>query len=224
MATQSQQNPQGEHPQMDDEIRIDDFSPTDSIYTPPAVKSVKEILGADTNDESLQKYKKQLLSGNSAEGVVIVDANNPLNVIFTNLSVVVDSEVKHSVPLPPKEEFTVFLKEGCVYHIQFEFYVQREIVTGLKYLHRVSRMGVGVGKETQMLGSFAPRQEPYVYSSNTEEAPHGLLSRGKYRVRSLITDDDKHRWLEWIWHIEITKDWHHDQPSQPSRRSISLQH
>lgn len=33
-----------------------------------------------------------------------------------------------------------------------------------------------------------------------------MLQRGKYRVRSLITDDDKNRWLEWVWHIEITKE------------------
>jgi Rho GDP-dissociation inhibitor len=35
----------------------------------------------------------------------------------------------------------------------------------------------------------------------------GMLSRGKYKVRSLISDDDKNRWLEWAWTIEIGKDW-----------------
>ena len=33
-----------------------------------------------------------------------------------------------------------------------------------------------------------------------------MMGRGKYRVRSLITDDDKNRWLEWTWCIDITKD------------------
>lgn len=162
----------------DDEINIDEFNQT--VYVPPAQKSVQEILEADNSDESLQRcfsreklhtsyfwcfrYKQKLLEGNT-QGVVVVFPDNPLNVIVKKLSLIVDGNVVRSVDLPgvififfirpsnsilplksflpATEEFTLSLKEGCHYKIQLEFYVQREIVTGLKYLHKVSRLGVG---------------------------------------------------------------------------------
>lgn len=64
-----------------------------------------------------------------------------------------------------------------------------------------------VAKESYMLGSYAPNSELYVYKTPPEEAPSGMMQRGKYKVRSLITDDDKNRWLEWTWHLEICKEW-----------------
>ena len=66
---------------------------------------------------------------------------------------------------------------------------------------------MGLAKEAHVLGSYAPRQELYTYTSPPEDAPQGMLSRGKYAVRSLLTDDDKHRWMEWVWKIDIDKHW-----------------
>jgi len=195
------------HDELKEEINIDEF-PVPENYSAPAQKSMQEIIASDQGDESLRKYKEKLLSGNTDE-VIVVEPENPLNVVLRRLSVVVDGEVMHYADLPPPGEFTFIVKEGSHYNFQFEFHVQREIVTGLKYLHKVSRLGVVVNREILMLGSFAPRKELYVFTSPPEEAPHGLLSRGKYKVRSLISDDDKHRWLEWVWTIEIGKDWNH---------------
>lgn len=189
----------------DEEIKIEEFC--HGAYQLPAQKSVQEILEADNQDESLQRYKNKLLSGNSPNNVVIIDANNPFNVIIKKLSVIADDQVRHSILLSTNEEFTLSIKEGSHYKIQFDFFVQREIVTGLKYLHKVSRLGVPVTKESYMFGSYGPREEVYVYTSPVEEAPSGFLSRGKYRVRSLITDDDKNRLFEWVWNIEIKKEW-----------------
>jgi Rho GDP-dissociation inhibitor len=191
--------------ELKDEIDIDEFPPPEN-YNAPAPKSVKEIIQADEHDESLRKYKEKLLSGHTDESIEI-EPHNPLNVLVKRLCVVVDGEIKHAISLPAPHEFTMTIKEGSHYEFRFEFFIQREIVTGLKYLHKVSRLGIGVNREVLMLGSFAPRKEIYVLTSPPEEAPHGLLSRGKYRVRSLITDDDKHRWLEFVWNIEIAKDW-----------------
>lgn len=40
-------------------------------YRPPAQKSVEEIMATDAEDESLQRYKQQLLGGTDASRVVV---------------------------------------------------------------------------------------------------------------------------------------------------------
>uniref|UniRef100_A0A915JI51 Uncharacterized protein n=1 Tax=Romanomermis culicivorax TaxID=13658 RepID=A0A915JI51_ROMCU len=42
---------------------LDNVDLADSLYRPPAQKSVREILDADKEDESLRKYKEKLLGG-----------------------------------------------------------------------------------------------------------------------------------------------------------------
>lgn len=96
-----------------------------------------------------------MLSGNTDEQI-LVEPNNPLNVLVRRLCVVVDGEIKHSANLHPHGEFTFVIKEGSIYKFQFEFHIQREIVTGLKYLHKVSRMGVGGKKQGRGCCRSAP--------------------------------------------------------------------
>lgn len=40
-----------------------------------------------------------------------------------------------------------------------------------------------------------------------EEAPSGMLARGKYDAISSFVDDDKKKHLEFEWKFEIVKDW-----------------
>ena len=40
-----------------------------------------------------------------------------------------------------------------------------------------------------------------------EEAPSGMLARGTYNVTTAFVDDDKVRHLEFLWNLEIKKDW-----------------
>jgi hypothetical protein len=35
----------------------------------------------------------------------------------------------------------------------------------------------------------------------------GMLARGKYAMKTQITDDDKKVYLTWEWNLEIAKDW-----------------
>lgn len=46
-----------------------------------------------------------------------------------------------------KKTFTV--KEGILYQIRIDFFVQREIVTGLKYVQKITRLGAQ-GKQPQL--------------------------------------------------------------------------
>ncbi|KJH43030.1 RHO protein GDP dissociation inhibitor [Dictyocaulus viviparus] len=185
-----------------------------SQYKPPEKKTVAEILKTDEEDESLTKYKTMLLGSSPTN--VIVDETNPKIVIVKAITLLVDGREDVTLNLDDNETIqqhgslknsTFILKEGCQYRLRFDFYVQREIVTGLKYIHKVSRHGVQVLKETFMVGSYAPRKELQSYTTPVEEAPSGLLHRGKYKVKSQMTDDDEHDWLSWTWYTEISKDW-----------------
>ena len=88
------------------------------------------------------------------------------------------------------------LKEGVKFRIRIEFVVQREIVTGLKYVQRTTRKSVPVDKMVHMVGSYAPKAEAHQYLTPFEDAPSGMLGRGTYRVTSCFTDDYKNEHLK----------------------------
>ncbi|CAH0563897.1 unnamed protein product [Brassicogethes aeneus] len=182
----------------------------DSTYKPPPEKTIEEILQIDQEDESLRKYKETLL-GQAQAGVVVVEPDNPKKVIVKKLVLVAADRPEVALDLTgdlsklKKETFTI--KEGVSYRIRIEFIVQREIVHGLKYVQKTSKMGVTVDKMTHMVGSYAPKSEIQSYTTPSEDAPSGMLARGSYTVHSLFTDDDKNEHLKWEWTFEIKKDW-----------------
>ncbi len=56
-----------------------------------------------------------------------------------------------------------------------------------------------------MLGSYAPKSEPYVWKSEDEEVQSGMMFRGQYTITSIFTDDDKQDHLKFKWSIKIVK-------------------
>lgn len=187
---------------------VDDDDTDNPDYKPPAPKSLDDILQADQEDESLRKYKEALLG---TSGKVIIDDSNPLNVIVKKLAITVegrsDMELDLTLPKDQIKHQKIVLKEGVKYRVKIFFHVQREIVAGLKYEQKVYRKGIRVDKGSHMVGSYGPQQEVYSYSAPEDEAPSGLMARGDYKVESRFTDDDKHIYLEWEWHLTIKKDW-----------------
>ena len=122
------------------------------------------------------------------------------------------------------QKFT--LKEGIKLRTRIEFIVQREIVTGLKYIQKTKRLAMS-GKYilymlisdqvffqrihprydrqithfisdtlTHMVGSYPPKETPHSFTTPEEDIPHGTLARGTYTVHSLFTDDDKNEHLK----------------------------
>lgn len=179
-------------------------------YKPPPEKSIEEILAADQEDESLRKYKEALL-GQAQTGTVIIEPDDERKVLVKKLVLVVPDRPEVSLDLSGdlsklKKE-TFIIKEGVSYKIRIEFFVQREIVHGLKYVQKTYRMGMPVDKMTHMVGSYAPKTEIQSYTTPSEDAPSGMMARGSYTVQSLFTDDDKHEHLKWEWSFEIKKDW-----------------
>ncbi|XP_059486057.1 rho GDP-dissociation inhibitor 1 [Neocloeon triangulifer] len=182
----------------------------ESKYVPPPEKSLDEILAADQEDESLRKYKEALL-GESTAGAVIVEPNDPRKVLVKQLALVVagrdDVVLDLTGDISQLKKKTFSIKEGVSYRIRIDFIVQREIVHGLKYVQKTSRLGVPVDRMTHMVGSYPPKVEMHSYTTPPEDAPSGMMARGSYTVQSLFTDDDKSEHLKWEWSFEIKKDW-----------------
>ncbi|OTF75995.1 rho GDP-dissociation inhibitor 1-like protein [Euroglyphus maynei] len=179
-------------------------------YKPPAEKSLSDIVSADKDDESLMKYKESLL-GKAVQDIVVVDETNPKRVIVKALSLLVDGrpdmviDLSQGVESVKKKVYTI--KDGIEYRIKIDFYVQREIVTGLKFQQKIYRHGMKVLKTTNMVGSYAPKHDLQSYTTPVEEMPSGMLARGTYTVKSLFTDDDDNEHLKWEWSFELKKDW-----------------
>ncbi|XP_060027738.1 rho GDP-dissociation inhibitor 1 isoform X1 [Erinaceus europaeus] len=111
-------------------------------YKPPAQKSIQEIQELDKDDESLRKYKEALL------GRVAVSADpNVANVIVTRLTLVCSTapgplELDLTGDLESFKKQSFVLKEGVEYRIKISFRVNREIVSGMKYIQHTYRKGV----------------------------------------------------------------------------------
>ncbi|OMJ25356.1 Rho GDP-dissociation inhibitor [Smittium culicis] len=99
------------------------------------------------------------------------------------------------------------IKEGIAYRLKIRFRIQHDVISGLKYLHAVKRTGITFDRTQEMLGSYGPSDKEYEKKFLPEEAPSGLIARGKYIVKSKFVDDDNICHLEWEWVMEIKKDW-----------------
>ncbi|KAM8773254.1 rho GDP-dissociation inhibitor 1-like [Acanthopagrus latus] len=188
-------------------IAAENAEPEVVNYKPPAQKSVKEIHDLDKDDESLRKYKEALLGSGCSEA----DPSLP-NVQVTQMCLVCESapsplilDLQGDLECFKKQAF--ILKEGVEYKIKISFKVNKEIVSGLKYVQQTYRKGVKIDKSDYMVGSYGPRPAEYDFLTTVEEAPKGVLARGNYVIKSKFTDDDKHDHLSWEWNLNIKKDW-----------------
>ncbi|XP_028841823.1 rho GDP-dissociation inhibitor 1 [Denticeps clupeoides] len=176
-------------------------------YKAPAQKSLQEIQELDKDDESLRKYKEALLGA----GPVALDPS-VANVQVTRLTLMCETapapltlDLQGDIDTLKKQSFV--LKEGVEYRIKISFKVNKEIVSGLKYVQQTFRKGVKIDKSDYMVGSYGPRPAEYEFLTPLEEAPKGMLARGTYNIKSKFTDDDKHDHLSWEWNLNIKKDW-----------------
>ncbi|KAM5228424.1 rho GDP-dissociation inhibitor 3 [Ctenodactylus gundi] len=176
-------------------------------YQAPRKKTMLEIRQLDPDDASLAKHKWALLG----PPLPVVDLSLP-HVQVTRLTL-----TSQQAPGPAIMDLTgdlallkdqVFvLKEGVDYQVKVTFKVNREIVSGLKCLHHTYRGGLRVDRAVHMVGSYGPRAQEYEFTTPVEQAPKGVLVRGPYVVRSLVTDDDRTTHLSWEWGLRVCQDW-----------------
>ncbi|KAI9889623.1 MAG: hypothetical protein M1814_005131 [Vezdaea aestivalis] len=176
--------------------------------------TLKELETLDNNDESLVRWKQSLLG--AKPDATDPDANNPDKVSIVELAL--ESEGIEDIVLDLQngdvsaklKEHVFKIKEGATFRMRVKFKVRHEIISGLKYIQVVKRGGVKVSKLQEMIGSYAPNNpaEPiYKKLFAPDEAPSGILARGKYKAVSRFVDDDNVNHLEFEWHFEITKKW-----------------
>ncbi|XP_042360698.1 rho GDP-dissociation inhibitor 1-like [Plectropomus leopardus] len=187
----------------------DDESTTNPNYKPPAQKSLQEIQQLDQEDEK----PAQVQGGAAGQEVKVVSDPNAPNIQVTRMTLVCDQAETPLVldltgDLMQFKQNPLVLKEGVEYKIKISFKVNKEIVSGLKYVQNIFRKGIKIDKSEYMVGSYGPRpDEEYDFFTTMEEAPKGMLARGAYNIKSKFTDDDKHDHLSWEWTLNIKKDW-----------------
>lgn len=103
----------------------------------------------------------------------------------------------------------IALKEGCKYKFRISFRVQHEIVAGIKFVNKV-RKAVFSDSDSLMIGSFLPASTAHVFEFpryGYNEAPSGMLYRGKYSAKNSFIDSDGVKHLELEYPVDIRKSW-----------------
>lgn len=168
-------------------------------------QGVDELMNKDMEDESLQAYKDKLLGG--AKDAKPIEPDNPNLVLMREFAIIVSGEEKYTYELPASNNISLTLKQGCEYRVRLKFYVQKDLVSGLKYVNKVYRKGIKVDSSNEMVGSYAPSNDLVEWSSPIDEAPSGMIARGSYKSEITLTDDDKNIFAEFKFEFEIRKEW-----------------
>eukprot|EP00897_Mesotaenium_endlicherianum_P009935 jgi/Mesen1/8970/ME000056S08374 len=202
-------HPESSEKREDEEEHFEEEEEEGVAFVPSKPVGLKEQLELDKDDESLVKWKQQLLGDLSiSEG-----GKSDPEVEFRLLSIKVDGRPDIELPIPKKgevakkESATFVLKEKSSYRLEFEFTVKNEILLGLQYLNRVWRLGKQVDKTKVMLGAYGPQEEPYRYITEEEVTPSGMLARGHYTAKTIFADDDGRIHLEYDYSFSIKKEW-----------------
>ncbi|KAL3821087.1 hypothetical protein ACJIZ3_006992 [Penstemon smallii] len=169
--------------------------------------SIKEHLEKDKDDESLRRWKEQLLGSVDEQAV---QENQEPDVKILSLTILSPGRPDLVLPIPevgnPKGLWFT-LKEGSRYRLRFSVKVSNDIVCGLKYTNTVWKTGIKVDSSKQMLGTFSPQVEPYTHEMTEETTPSGIFARGAYSARTKFVDDDNKCYLEINYTFDIQKDW-----------------
>jgi len=175
-------------------------------------KTIDEYQKLDQNDESLRKWKESLGLGT---GKSLSDPNDPRKCIILSLGlevegrpdIIIDLKAPGAVEALKNTPFTI--KEGASFRMKAKFQVQHQILSGMKYIQVVKRMGVS-HKLQEMIGSYGPNTEENPFwqkKFEPETAPSGMIGRGHYTAVSKFIDDDNVTHLKFEWAFDIKKDW-----------------
>ncbi|KAF8409662.1 hypothetical protein HHK36_005741 [Tetracentron sinense] len=170
-------------------------------------RTLKEQVEKDKEDESLRRWKEQLLG--SVDFNSVGETLEP-DVEILSLSILTPGRPDLVLPMPesgnPKGLWFT-LKEGSRYSLKFSFQVSNNIVSGLKYTNTVWKTAMKVDSTKEMLGTFSPRPEPYRHQMPEEGTPSGIFARGAYSARTKFLDDDDKCYLEINYTFDIRKEW-----------------
>ncbi|KAI9779388.1 MAG: hypothetical protein M1816_003591 [Peltula sp. TS41687] len=192
----------------------DDLAPTKTEgFKVGEKKTIDEYQQLDQNDESLRRWKESLGLGSGKP--LAVDPKDDRTAVILSLALEVEGRDDIVVDLSAagpqaldqlrKQPFTI--REGARYRMKVKFRVQRQVLSGLKYIQVTKRKGIRVAKDEEMIGSYPPNTEDYEKKFASDEAPSGMMARGHYDAVSTFVDDDNVTHLKFEWSFDIKKDW-----------------
>jgi len=94
--------------------------------------------------------------------------------------------------------------------VKLRFYIQHEIVSGLKCTTYIYKHRFRVEKKAEMVGSFAPQKNAYEITLPEDTTPSGFLGRGSYTAKCKVSDDDKTVYALFEYSFNIRSDWPED--------------
>eukprot|EP00249_Psilotum_nudum_P006336 c19648_g2_i1 orf=1375-2124(+) len=168
---------------------------------------LKDQLEKDKEDESLRRWKTQLLGSIHMDAIEDGTGIEP-QVKLLSLTILSPDrpDITLLFPLATREHLFT-LKEGTPYNFKFTFIVRHNIVCGLTFLHAVWKNGLRVDHSRVMLGTFSPQLEPYTQVMEEDITPSGILARGTYTAHTQFIDDDGRSHFELDYSFDIRKDW-----------------
>ena len=186
-----------------------------AAYVAGGTSDVAALMGMDSEDESLRKYKESLL-GAAASGD-LGDTSDGRRVVVTEFRIEFEEDgVDDFVAELDTPEKTaalaaqlVSIKQGAQYKLRISFKVNGEIVDSLKF-KTVTKRGLISQSDEIMIGSYAPSSTPNVFVSprdGWQYAPEGMVFRGKYNCYCDFVDLHGESHLAFKWSIKIGKTW-----------------
>ena len=184
-----------------------------TAYKAGGTNDVNALLQKDADDESLARYKAQLLGA----AATVKTTDDPRRVVLIEFRVIVEDEAVQDMgfDLSTKENLAAMaknpfiLKEGCKYKFKITFKVQHEIVPGLRFTN-VVRRAVFSDTEEVVIGSHAPAAEPHSFlfpRRGWRTAPSGMLMRGDYSGKIRLFDTDNVTHAGFAYKLKIAKRW-----------------
>ncbi|GJZ52941.1 Rho GDP-dissociation inhibitor 1-like protein [Tanacetum coccineum] len=185
------------------------------IHLGPKI-SIKEHLEKDKDDESLRKWKEQLLGS--------VDVSQK----WHKSSHTKQAKAQHGKDADERLQGEIAISNKASNH-QFVLSILRmtkettiddsiKLCAANKFKELfTSRLGIflksypefiaAVDSSKEMLGTFGPQAEPYIHAMPEEVTPSGMFARGNYSAKTKFVDDDNKCYLELNYTFDIQKDW-----------------
>ncbi|KDQ07005.1 hypothetical protein BOTBODRAFT_39143 [Botryobasidium botryosum FD-172 SS1] len=191
-------------------IDEEELAPTiERGYKPGKETTVEAIVSADSNDESLKRWKESL--GITAGTQAFDGPKVEIHSIYLESPTLPEGEkIVIELASLPKDGSTktIKIKEGVEYSVGIKFKVNN-LVMGLRYIQVIKRAGIPMvaDKIEEVIGSFGPNPEFNTNRFHSEVSPKGMLARGTYNVKTRVIDDDRVVYADFEWKFTLGKDW-----------------
>jgi hypothetical protein len=144
----------------------DELKEGDEGYVVPKKVDMEALKSMDSEDESLARYKAQLL-GNALSGKqgnkwfkIKIEYDDERRVIIVSFGLNFPNKEREDLvfDLTTKEKIEelksnpIVVKEGTDYVFECKFKIYHDLVSALKFVNTVSRSGIKLEKKSHMMG------------------------------------------------------------------------